>query len=436
MCVESSEPRVSARRLLDLPCEILALILRPVPPAGRKALRAACRRWRALIDARVRHAVWDGVYRGELAGREGLAVLRAVPWRLDSLAIVHAGLPSARGLSRLLTPALLTLDLSGNPMGRWIAVLADSHLPRLQRLLLSACGIDARALVHLVTARWPALRHLGLGQNRIGYAVGMLAQLHAPALERLDLCDNDIRELRLLEHARLPQLRVLRLSLNPLHEVVVPPGAPRLRSLLLSGCQRLRQPPPGAAPPGVCLLSLDRCSSLVRLPGVQFLSLRALPAAADMSAALTEGLVALNLSGTRLWMGDGRVWPNGTPWRGLPRLPRLQVLCASGCRLGCQWDAAAGLPLVPGIMALLRSDLPALRVLDVTGNGALAASTADRAFAREPLLLPALRDLRVGWDPEPCGIPAAAAAARHAAGAAEVVVCGRAIEPREYLLSD
>lgn len=418
---------------MDLPDSVLDLVL--PPPAAWKAMRATCRRWRALIDARVRRAALD--LARPLAGRAGLRLLLAMPWAPAHLA-VRGCLDGPRGLPRLLAACgagLRELDLDDNDVSRgWLPVLCAARLPLLERLSLRGCGLDRRSFAALSGCRWPRLLELRVSHNSIGGAgLFVLEFLRAPRLNRLDLSDNDIHDARLLARARLPALRTLILGRNPFHELVLPPTG--VRYVVLSDCMRLdpgvdysaesgRRPPRGSAR----YLVLDRCAQPVALPDTIALSLRSLPRTFDLGAALrlAEGLRALTLDGTLLWDEDGG-WEPGAAWRGLPRLPRLEVLVARGCGLTCSWDSL-GEPCVRGLRALMLSDLPALLALDVTCNGLNMAYTARRTLDAHPEVLPRLLDMRAGSDPAPWGVLSEhTRAARLAAGLSDIVVRGTSL---------
>jgi protein phosphatase 1 regulatory subunit 7 len=236
---------------------------------------------------------------------------------------------------------------------------------------------------------WPALRALRLRSNLIGSTAGLRAAL--PALEELELYDNQLRELEDFAPHGAPRLALLDVAYNKLRSLDGLAGAPlpALRALLAAG-NRLRGGFPGDALRGAA-------GSLVRL---------------DLGAnGLTDvrGLRALAAL-EELWLGKNRL--AALDAAELAPLRRLRILDVQSNRLA----RAPALPPLPALeelylahngIAVLDADAlracPALKTLDVTANPlrCLRAAGAARAltdlwagYTAVPALADALDGLR------------------------------------------
>jgi protein phosphatase 1 regulatory subunit 7 len=234
------------------------------------------------------------------------------------------------------------------------------------------------------------LRVLCLRSNLLRSCAGLSSVIGT--LEELELYDNQLRELEELEGAR--GLRLLDVSYNKLRSLQGLRGAAPLLEVLYAASNRLTEPIGD---------TLTACAhSLRRLD----LGSNALPSMAGVE-------VLVNLE--ELWLGKNKI----TQVEGLAGLQKLRILDVQSNRLTCisglcggggfvegegQGEAAAaapwtlpaleelylghqGLPSLDGLPAL-----PSLKVLDVSGNGAIAA--LDPGLAA---LCPALTDLWAGY---------------------------------------
>jgi hypothetical protein len=377
---------------MDLPTEVLDLILRhrALDLEDLRATRLSCKRARRAVDRGVtaaRITTTGGLPAGRRSSttegrRSALATLGACPWKLSVLQVNSAdgcGGLTRRGLARLVATVswdgLTVLDLCGQALDSGFETLAALELPRLESLSMLGCRLGYRAARGLAfrgrgaVTPWPRLKNLCLAHNHLRHYLGFVAAAALPALLRLDLASNGIADLSPLAAAATnwPELRSLRLDCNRLSQLELPPF-PRLMCVY-ANYNNFDPALPHAA--SAELVAMDGCAHPPPLADARVLSLRRLPPASDLGAALAlaSDLRSLDLCGTRMWsaMAGG--------WRGLPPLPALRVLKMASCRLG---DARGA----PGIYQLaaagVRGGLPQLRALDVSLNGPRVVAALER----------------------------------------------------------
>jgi len=177
------------------------------------------------------------VVRGAL-GDDGFAALVAAPavQQLQALNVTANGIKSLAALAGNL-PACRLLALTGNSIGDAgaLQLAAWTHLPKVETLYLSKCGITSKGAQSLLAVAMPGLEKLCLSSNALKDKIGEVVIVnakHVPNLRRLELknASLSIDAVDAVMKAKLPRLASLDVRINNIHANAVSGYAPRVRS--------------------------------------------------------------------------------------------------------------------------------------------------------------------------------------------------------------
>ena len=114
-----------------------------------------------------------------------------------------------------------------------IAQLAKGNFSSLGYLKLSKCGLAAQSCLHLSQGNWPALEHLELANNGIdAEGMALLAKANWPSLLELELSYNPVLDAKAIAHLSTAKWPLLSLGLS--HTLVTAAMAAELSQLQLS----------------------------------------------------------------------------------------------------------------------------------------------------------------------------------------------------------
>ncbi|MFT3692729.1 MAG: hypothetical protein QM831_06290 [Kofleriaceae bacterium] len=284
-------PRLASLRKLALDtCELTGLALEAI---------AAAPMWQTLRSLDLsRNPLGTGGARvlTEVAPPPSLHTLAIADCDFDEKA--HHALAQVKWLGQL-----LSLDVSGNQLGKGALLLRALPPDQLRRLMLGAIGMD-RADASALARFWPHLYELDLSNNPLGDAAleRFAVMREGVRLQTLNLTNCNLTDdgIDLLGNARVPHLSALDLSRNRfgvgLAAFVQTPACAHLQQLSIASC----------AVPGRVIASLQLPPTLERLD----VSGNKLDQEAIVAIARSPGL-----RGVRTLVVDGEPWNYPEPIR-------------------------------------------------------------------------------------------------------------------------